>query len=169
MKHINLSSPLAPLQGEIGMCIHWLFCMKLNAKQLLFKVFFDIMRIFGSVQPWSESPFPFQYNIILETCQYFKPRSFTPGRDRHMRSPTFLYQIQFSTNFIWTIFWYNWLFGQYSARKWIYFHISVQYNVQRCPRIIINKWKFWSVTPIFFQFYNLQHHYIVYVKYHSCT
>ncbi len=42
LKHINFSSPLAPLLGEIEMCVHWLFCMKFNSQQLLFEQFFDL-------------------------------------------------------------------------------------------------------------------------------
>ncbi len=30
------------------------------------------------------------------------------------------------------------------------FQFQYNYNVPRCPRIIINKSKFWSITPTFF-------------------
>ncbi len=46
-----------------------LFCTKFNAQQLLFGTLSDIMCIFGRVGPESESTFPFQYNIIVETYQ----------------------------------------------------------------------------------------------------
>ncbi len=39
--------------------------------------------------------------------QSFKPRSSTPGGDRHAHTLTFLYEIQFSITFTWTIFLYN--------------------------------------------------------------
>ncbi len=58
--------------------------------KLLFEGFFDIMRIFGSIPPESESTFPFQYNIIFETYQYFESHNSTPGGDRHVRPLTFL-------------------------------------------------------------------------------
>ncbi len=64
MKHITLLSPLTPLQ--IGTCIHWLFCMKFNAQQLLLEQFFDIIGNFGSTHPKSETTFPFQYNKYLK-------------------------------------------------------------------------------------------------------
>ncbi len=46
----NLLSPLAPLLGEIDICIHWPFCTKLNPEQLLFEAVFDKMRISDSVK-----------------------------------------------------------------------------------------------------------------------
>ncbi len=51
--------------------------MEFNAQQLLFEAFSHIMRIFGSVKPQTESPFPFQHNITFETYQPLKPLSFT--------------------------------------------------------------------------------------------
>ncbi len=55
--------------GKIDACSHWLFCTEFNARQLLFEAFSQIMRIFDSIEPESESTFPFQYNIIFETNQ----------------------------------------------------------------------------------------------------
>ncbi len=40
-------------------------CTEFNAQQLLFEAFSHIMRIFGSVEPQTESTSPFQYNIIF--------------------------------------------------------------------------------------------------------
>ncbi len=77
------------------MYAHRLFCTKFNSEQPLFEQFFHIMRIFGSVQFESEPTFPLQYNIIFETYQSFEPSSTYPGGDRHVRSQTFLYEIQF--------------------------------------------------------------------------
>ncbi len=51
LKHINLWSPLAPLLEEIDMCVHYLFCRKFNAQQLLFEAFSDIIGNFGSLEP----------------------------------------------------------------------------------------------------------------------
>ncbi len=50
----------------------WVFCTKFNSEQFLFKVIFDIISIFCSVQPQSELPFQFQYIIIFQKWQYFK-------------------------------------------------------------------------------------------------
>ncbi len=72
MKHINLSSALAPLLGEIDMCAPRLFCTKFNPEQLLFEQFFYIIGNFGKVQPKSGFTFPFQYNVIFETYQFFE-------------------------------------------------------------------------------------------------
>ncbi len=41
--------------GETDICARGVFCTKLNSEQLLFKAFFEIMRIFGRVEPQSES------------------------------------------------------------------------------------------------------------------
>ncbi len=48
---------------------------------------------YGSIQPENEFTFPFQYNIIFETYQSFKPPSSTPGGDTHEHSLTFLYKM----------------------------------------------------------------------------
>ncbi len=55
------------------MCAHCLFCMEFNAQQLLFEPFLDIMRIFGSVEPSSESTFPLFFIIIFQTHQSLEP------------------------------------------------------------------------------------------------
>ncbi len=62
--------------------------------QCLFEAFSHIMRIFGHVQPQSESTFPFLYIIIFQRWESFEPPSSTLWGDRHMRSWTFLYEIQ---------------------------------------------------------------------------
>ncbi len=46
--------PLAPLMGEIDIRARGLFCVKFNFERLLFEAFFDVMRIFGGVEPQSE-------------------------------------------------------------------------------------------------------------------
>ncbi len=51
LKHINLWSPFAPLLREVDMCARWLFCMKFNAQQFLFKAIFNIIGNFGSIEP----------------------------------------------------------------------------------------------------------------------
>ncbi len=45
------------------------FCTKLNSEQFLFKAFFNIMQIFGSVEPLSKSIFLFQHMIIFQRWQ----------------------------------------------------------------------------------------------------
>ncbi len=74
----------------------------------------SIIPIFGSVEHQIEFTFPFQYNIIFETYQSLEPPSSTLEGERHVRSLTFLYRIQFST-FSWCIFWYNMYFCQHRA------------------------------------------------------
>ncbi len=66
------------------------FCKKFNAHKFFFERFFDIMRIFGSIPPESESTFPFQFNIIFETYQFLEIHSSSPGGDRQMRLLTFV-------------------------------------------------------------------------------
>ncbi len=75
---------ISPQSGAMGLC------EVLDAQQLLFEAFSHIMRIFSSVQPQTESTFPFQYNIIFETYQSSEIPSSTLERDRHMRPLTFL-------------------------------------------------------------------------------
>ncbi len=59
-KHGNLSILLAPLQGEIDMRAHWVFCRKLSFQQLLL----HIIGIFSSVEPKSQSFFPFSSSMF---------------------------------------------------------------------------------------------------------
>ncbi len=65
---------------------------KFNFEQLLFEAFFDIVGSFGSVEPRSESTFPFQYIIMFRKWQSLKPPSSTLEGDIHMRLLTFLVQ-----------------------------------------------------------------------------
>ncbi len=63
----NHSSPLAPLGvGEIDICARGLFGTKFNFKQLLFKAFFEVMHIFGGIEPQTEYTFSFLYIIIFQ-------------------------------------------------------------------------------------------------------
>ncbi len=103
--------------------------MKFNSKQLLFEQFFYIIGNFGNLQHKNESTFPFHYNMIFERYLSFKPPSSTPEGDRNVRLLTFLYENQFSTTFIWTIFLYNWKFLQHSALKRTYFLIPMYDNI----------------------------------------
>ncbi len=47
---MQMFKALAPLLREIEICIQWVFCRKFNFGQLLFKVFFDIIKSFGRNQ-----------------------------------------------------------------------------------------------------------------------
>ncbi len=44
-------SPLAPLQGNIDICLSGLFWTKFNAEQLLLEGFLAMMRTFETVEP----------------------------------------------------------------------------------------------------------------------
>ncbi len=55
------SEPQLHLCGKWDICARRLFCTKFNSEQLLFKPFFDVMRIFGSIEPQSEFNLPFLY------------------------------------------------------------------------------------------------------------
>ncbi len=89
------------------------------------------MRIFGSVQQQSESTSPFLNIIIFQKMVIFGAHYLHYGEDRHMRSLTFLYRIQYSTTFIWSFFGYNVYFQQHPAPKWIYFHTFEHYNISK--------------------------------------
>ncbi len=103
--------------------------MEFNAQQLLFEPFLDIMHIFSNIEPSSESTFPFFYIIIFQTCQSLEGPRCNLKESRHMHPLTFLYGIQCSTTFIWSIFGYKAHFWQRRALKWIYFPIFQHYNI----------------------------------------
>ncbi len=72
-KPYHLSSPLAPLQKEMDICLQWLFCPKFDAEKLLFEAILGILCIFRSVQPKSECNFPFLYNLIFKPYHLSSP------------------------------------------------------------------------------------------------
>ncbi len=74
--------------------------MEFNAEQLLFEAFSHIMHIFRSIEPQTESTFPFLYIKIFQTWESFEPPSSILGGDGHMPLWTFLYEIQCRTTFI---------------------------------------------------------------------
>ncbi len=85
------------------------------------------MRIFGSIKPQSESNFPFLYIIRLQIYWSLETPSSTRVGDWHMCLGTFLCEIRFRTNFIWSFFWctaYFWLTEPQSG-----FPISVHYKI----------------------------------------
>ncbi len=43
--------PLAPLFGEIEICVNWFFCRKFNFRLFMSKAFFNIIGTFSNVQP----------------------------------------------------------------------------------------------------------------------
>ncbi len=67
--------------------------MKFNSEHFLFEAFFDVMRIFGSVESQSETNFPFLYIIRFLTYGSLEPPTATHGGDRHVRPLTFLYKM----------------------------------------------------------------------------
>ncbi len=89
------------MKDKLLVCAYGLFCTKFNPKLPLVEQFFKII---GNLGPGNESTFPFQYNIIFETCQSFEPPSSTLGQDRQECPLTFLYKIFLSKTFIWTFF-----------------------------------------------------------------
>ncbi len=66
------------------------FCRKFHSQRLLFEAFLDIIGIFGNVDPYRDSTFPFQGIIIFQTYQSSEPPGSTHEGDRHMRPLTFL-------------------------------------------------------------------------------
>ncbi len=58
------------------------------------------MRIFGSVEPQSESNLLLLYSLRFQAYLIFETPGSTRGGDRHMRSQTVLYEIQLRTTFI---------------------------------------------------------------------
>ncbi len=61
------------------MCAHRVLCRKFNY-QLLCEAFLDIIGIFGSAQPVSESTSWFKYIIIFQTCQSLEPLASLLGK-----------------------------------------------------------------------------------------
>ncbi len=58
----------------------------------LFEAFSHIMRIFGSVEPQTESTSPFLDNIKFETYQSLEPPKTTLEGGKHVHPLTFLYR-----------------------------------------------------------------------------
>ncbi len=100
-------------------------CKKFNAQQFLFEAFSRIMRIFGCVEPQTESTVPFQYNTIFETYQSLESSSHTLEHGSHLCLSNFLHGIQCSTTVIWGIF------RAASSPKLIYFPIFEYYNTSK--------------------------------------
>ncbi len=56
--------------GEVDKCASELFCAKFDFEELLFEAFFDVMRIFNSVEPLSEYTSPLKYIIVFKIWFY---------------------------------------------------------------------------------------------------
>ncbi len=57
--------PPSSTPGGIDMCAHGIFCTEFNAQLPLYgEAFSRTVHIFGSVEPQTESTFPFEYNVI---------------------------------------------------------------------------------------------------------
>ncbi len=63
--HICLLSLLPPLRGGIDVCTRELFYTKFNSEQLLFEDFFDVTRIFDSVESYIECILEFQEAFLI--------------------------------------------------------------------------------------------------------
>ncbi len=87
------------------------------------------MRIFGSIQPKSECNFPFLYNLIFKPCHLSSP--LTPLWGKIDIYPHGLFCPKFdSENFLFEDFFQNIAyFRQRSDQKWMYFSISIQFNI----------------------------------------
>ncbi len=94
-KEDNISIHLVLFRRKIHIYALWLFCMKFNFEQLLFKAFFDATHIFGSVEPQTGPTFLFSCIIILQKWESFQTRSSTLRGDRHTRSRTFCTKFNF--------------------------------------------------------------------------
>ncbi len=87
------------------------FYLKFILMRLLFEAYFDVTRIFGSIQLLIKCNLLFPYRKILRTCLSFELPSSTPGGDIHMRSRTFWDKTQFRTTFIGSFFDETRIFG----------------------------------------------------------
>ncbi len=108
LKHINHSTLWLHSWGKWTCAPVDFFVWNSILNNFYLNNFFHIIGNFGSVQPDHEFTFLFQYNILFVTYQSFESLSSTPRGDRHVRPLIFLYEIQCSTTFIWTIFLCNW-------------------------------------------------------------
>ncbi len=136
MNHINLSSSLAPLSGGGGE-IH------MGSETFLYKIQFQTTSIWSFFWMWCIflAAFSPKVNVfcLLSTILYFNhinllnPLAPLPGGvwNGHMRSRTFLYEIQFQTTFIWSFFWCDAYFWQRWVLNWRYFGVfgGLPYNV----------------------------------------
>ncbi len=72
------------------------------------------MRIFGRVEPYIECISSFLYSIIFQLYQTFEPPNSTPG-EINICARGLLYEIQFQTTFILSIFPCNVYFWLHSS------------------------------------------------------
>ncbi len=121
--------PLVTLIGETDICTHGLSRTKFNSKQLSFKHFFHIMRIFDSVELQSESNFLFLYIIRFQTyCSLEDPNS-TPWGESYVLEDFFV-QNSISNKFYLKLFSYNGYFGSVeplSDSNFLFFYDSGLY------------------------------------------
>ncbi len=76
------------------------------------------MGICGSIEPWSESTFPFQYIIIVQWWQSLEPPSSSPGRGRQMHLLNFCTKLNAQHFLFETFFWCKAYFWHRRALKW---------------------------------------------------
>ncbi len=73
----------------------------------------------------------FEILLHIETGNIWSPIAPLLGEIRHMQPPTFLYEIESWTTFIWNLVWYNAYFWQHRALKWIHFAIFVHFSISK--------------------------------------
>ncbi len=71
------------------------------------------------------------WTLYFKRWQSLEPPNSTSVGDRHMRPLIFLYGIQCSTTFIWSIVGCNVYFWQCGVPMWIYFPIFKHYNISK--------------------------------------
>ncbi len=96
-------SPPGSTREEDKTCAYGLFYTKFIFKQLLFKAFFDVMHIFGGIEPQTESTSPFR------TLLFFKDgnlsNSLAPPGGRQTYGPAdFFVRNSISNNFYLKLF-----------------------------------------------------------------
>ncbi len=92
-----------------------LFWTKFNSEQLLFQAFFHVMRILAALSHKVNLNFHFCTLKDFKGTDLLSPLAPPRRGDRHMRSRTFLEEIQFRTTFISSFFLCDTYFWQRSA------------------------------------------------------
>ncbi len=74
------NEPYVQNSGSKLLYVAWEVCTEFNAQQPLFEALSQIIQIFDSVEPQTESIFLFQYNITFETYQSLEHPTYSGGR-----------------------------------------------------------------------------------------
>ncbi len=119
LKSYNVHKWKSPPTSTPGWDVHvcsLTFLYEIQFRTTFIWTFFDVMHIFGSVEPQSESNFPFLYIIRFQIYWSLELPSSTCGGDRHMCLGTFLYEIQFRITLIWSFLKYCIFFASLSPK-----------------------------------------------------